>query len=146
MTAIRNRIETWFKNFGLLISRRPWLFLLCSVLAVAAMTFQLPNIRMDTSAEGLLHKQDPSLKTYEAFREQFGRDQMVIIGLNPPEVFNSQFLGKLRDFHNALEQEVPYMDEVTSLINAEHMHGEGDDLIVEDLLESWPQTAAEMQG
>ena len=61
MSNIRNRIEKWFADFGLLVSRRPWLFILVSVFAVMAMVWQLPQIRMDTSAEGLLHKKDPAL-------------------------------------------------------------------------------------
>ena len=144
MKDIRNRIEKWFANFGLLVSRRPWLFILVSVFAVMAMVWQLPQIRMDTSAEGLLHKKDPALLTYETFRRQFGRDQVVILGLEPEEVFNAEFLGTLREFHEALEQEVPYVSEVTSLINAEYIRGEGDDLIVEDLLEDWPEDEIEM--
>lgn len=142
---IRNRIELWFSCFGSIISRRPWFFLAGSVLAVLAMSSQLPRIIMDTSAEGLLHRKDPALVTYEAFRQQFGRDTMVIAALDPGNVFNMAFLEKLREFHSALEQEVPYLDEVNSLINADYIHSEGDELIVEDLLEDLPDNESEMQ-
>lgn len=144
MSNIRNRIEKRFFEFGLLVSRRPWLFIIGSAIAVVAMVWQLPHIMMDTSAEGLLHKEDPILTVYEDFRREFGRDQIVIIGLYPEEVFNSEFLGTLKDLHEALEQEVPYVSEVTSLINAEYIRGEGDDLIVEDLLEDLPEDEEEM--
>ena len=100
---------------------------------------------MDTSAEGLLHKDDPALQKYESFRKQFGREQMVIIGLKPPDVFNSQFLGKLKELHAALMDEVPYIDDINSLVNAEYIYGKDDDLIVEDLLERLPSDTKEMQ-
>lgn len=139
MNNIRDVIEMRFANFGRAVCRRPWLFLLLSILAFLSMAYSIPQIRMDTSAEGLLHREAPSLTVYEEFRRQFGRDQMVIIGLNPEDIFDRTFLDTLRELHSALEEEVPYVDEVTSLINVEHMRGEDDDLIVEDLLEELPR-------
>ncbi len=144
MQDFRNRIEMRFAKFGHLVYRRAWLFLLASAIAVLAMASQLPNIKMDTSAEGLLHKKDPALMTYEAFRQQFGRDQMIIAGLNPKDVFEPRFLKKLKDFHRALEQDVPHVAEVKSLINGDFIYGENDDLIVEDLLEKLPANEKEM--
>jgi len=109
------------------------------------MASHIPSLKMDTSAEGLLHKDDPALQKYESFRKQFGREQMVIIGLKPPDVFDSQFLGKLKELHAALEDEVPYIDDINSLVNAEYIYGNDDDLIVEDLLERMPSDTKEMQ-
>jgi len=108
------------------------------------MVSQLPRIKMDTSAEGLLHKKDPSLVTYEDFRRQFGRDQMVIAGFDPPTVFDLHFLRTLADYHAALEREVPFVDEVTSLVNAEFIHGADDDILVEDLLQDFPDDEKEL--
>ena len=81
------------------------------------MVSQLPRIKMDTSAEGLLHKDDPAMTEYQAFRKQFGREQMMIVGLQPKEVFDIKFLRTLKEFNEALEQEVPYVSKVTSLVN-----------------------------
>ena len=145
MENIRNRIEEWFVRFGNLVGRRPWFFLLGSLLMVIAMTSQLPNIKIDTSGEGLLHKKDPALKTYEEFRGEFGLDKMVIASIDPVDVFDRKFLRTLKEFHLALEKDVTYLDEVTSLINADYIYGEGDDLIVEDLLEKIPQSDKEMR-
>jgi predicted RND superfamily exporter protein len=136
---IRSRIETGFSGFGHLISRRPWLFIIASIVAVAVMSSWIPLLKIDTSAEGLLNKDDSALKRYNSFRRQFGRDQMVIIGLKPLKIFNPRFLRKLKDFHHALENEVPFIDDITSLVNAEYIHGEGDELIVEGLLENLPE-------
>jgi predicted RND superfamily exporter protein len=144
MQNLRDRIELGFSNFGSIVFRRPWLFLLGSVMVVLAMGSQLPNITMDTSAEGLLHKADPALTTYNAFRKQFGRDTMAVAAIDSEELFSIEVLGKLREFHAALEQEVPHLDEVTSLVNADYIHGEADDLIVEGLLENLPEGKAGM--
>ena len=109
------------------------------------MVSQLQYIIVDTSAEGLLHKKDPALVTYESFRQQFGRDTMAIAAIDPGNVFDTAFLRRLQEFHSALEKEVPFLDEVISLVNADHIYGEGHDLIVEDLLENLPENEAEMK-
>ncbi len=142
---IRSRIETGFSEFGLLVSRRPWLFIIASILVVAMTASQIPSLVMDTSAEGLLHKDDPALKQYESFRRQFGREQMVIIGLKPADVFDVKFISTLKDFHHTLEKEVPHVDEITSLVNAEYIYGRDDELIVEELLERVPEDETAMK-
>ncbi|MEN8256236.1 MAG: MMPL family transporter [Thermodesulfobacteriota bacterium] len=145
MTDIRDRMESWFGSFGRLLFKRAWWFLFLSVLATGAMVSQLPTIRMDTSAEGLLHKEDPALKTYQDFRQQFGRDETVIIGLRPDTIFDLNFLAKLKEFHWALENEVPNVSKVDSLANATYIQGQRDDLIVEDLLAHLPANGEELR-
>ena len=60
-----------------------------------------------------------------------------------PDVFSAESLEWLRALHEALETEVPYVDEVRSLVNARDTRGEGDTLVVGELMESWPATDAE---
>ncbi len=105
---------------------------------------QLPKITIDTSNEGFLHKNDPILLDYNEFRNQFGRDETVVVAIQTSNVFNLAFLEKLRQIHEALESEVPYIDEITSLINARNTRGLADTLIVEDLMEEWPQSSADL--
>ena len=49
---------------------------------VAVFIPQVPRITLDFSTEGFLHKKDPSLLMYNAFRDQFGRDEVVIIAIH----------------------------------------------------------------
>jgi predicted RND superfamily exporter protein len=62
----------------------------------------------------------------------------------PPEVFDLGFLQRLRELHEALERDVPYVAEVTSLLNVRNTRGEGDTLVVEDLFETWPSSQSEL--
>jgi predicted RND superfamily exporter protein len=102
---------------------------------------QLPKLTSDNSNDVFFRADDPVLLEYDRFREQFGRDEMVIAAVRPPEVFDAAFLSKLKEFHTALEEEVPYLREVTSLVNVRDTRGEKDELIVEDLLKEIPQNA-----
>ncbi|PCI24525.1 MAG: RND transporter, partial [SAR324 cluster bacterium] len=53
--------------------------------------------------------------------------------------FDLSFLENLRSLHLELENNVPYLDDVQSLINVTSIRGEEGELIVEELLEQWPE-------
>jgi hypothetical protein len=56
-------------------------------------------------------------------------------------VFEQRFLERLRALHEALEERVPHLEEVTSLVNARDTRAVGDLLLVEDFLDPWPEDA-----
>jgi predicted RND superfamily exporter protein len=146
MNNIRNRIELQFAAFARTIYRHRLKTILLMMIAIGALLSRLPTIVIDTSTESFLHKQDPALLTYNDFRDQFGRDEVVIVALKPKQVFDVNFLKTLAGLHAELEDNVPYLDDITSLINARNTRGEGDLLIVEDLLENWPETDDQLQA
>ena len=51
---------------------------------------------------------------------------------------------KLKAFHQELEETVPHLDEVRSLVNVTSMRGEEGELIIEELMEDWPETEEEI--
>ncbi|MBW1895084.1 MAG: MMPL family transporter [Deltaproteobacteria bacterium] len=146
MSGIRNRIETWFENLAVIIFDNRYKTLFVMLAIVSAFASQLPKITLDTTMEGFLHKDDPSLVDYEAFKDQFGRDQMLVIALSPPDVFDMDFLAGLKKLHDELIEKVPHLEDITSLINARNTYGENDVLIVDDLLENWPQTPEDLEA
>lgn len=144
MAGLRDRIEHGFSILADRVYTHRIKTLLFFLLFAAAFVSQLPKIGVDTSTEGFLHEDDPALSAYEAFRDQFGRDEVIIIALKPRAVFAFDFLSRLQKLHRDLEDNLPYLDEVTSLVNARDTRGEADALIVEDLLQTWPETSEEL--
>ncbi|MES9856632.1 MAG: efflux RND transporter permease subunit [Sedimenticola sp.] len=144
-TAIRHKIETGFERFGHLVYHNHWKVLLLAALFIAGLVSQLPKLTMDTSTEGFLHDDDPTLLQYNEFREQFGRDELVIIAIESEAVFDLTFLKKLKALHGQLESDLPYLDDITSLINARNTRGAEGQLIVEELLENWPENETALQ-
>ena len=144
MSQIRNRIEESFERLGYFLYQNPFKALLTVFVCIGVLSLQIPKITVDTSIEGALHKNDPYRLDYDAFRNQFGQDEMIMIGIKSPEIFNADFLSKLKSFHEDLENEVPHIQEVNSLINARNTRGEGDELIVGELLEDWPEQDIDM--
>ena len=100
------------------------------LLIVVFLASQLPSIQFDTSTESFFEKDDPTLLEYDAFREQFGRDEIVLALIHPKDVFEITFLEKLKAFHQELEETVPYLDEVRSLVNITSMRGEEGDILL----------------
>ena len=95
MSKIRKKIERWFESFSLFICRYRWWTLVVMLGLVGGLGSQLPQITFDTSNESFLHPDDPTLMAYNEFRRQFGRDDLIIIAIEPENVFNQKFLKKL---------------------------------------------------
>ena len=144
--TVRARLDLAFANLGHAIGRRPKLTIVIMLLLIAAPASQLPNATFDTSTEAFLHPDDPTLLVYNEFRDQFGRDEIIIVSLRPKAIFDLEFLEMLREIHDRIEEEVPYLDEVTSLVNARATRGSEGELIVEGLLEEWPETPEQLRA
>ena len=127
-----------------------WIFenckktLLLTLLGVVALGSQLPSLTLDTSTEGFLHKSDQMRVDYDAFRDQFGRDEKIILAVKTSNVFNIDFLTKLDALHRELEQQLPHIQDVNSLINARNTYGSGGSLVVEPMIEVLPGNQQEL--
>jgi predicted RND superfamily exporter protein len=112
-------------------------------LCTALLGWQLQHLKFDTSNEGFLHDDDPYLKTYNQFREEFGRDDFLVLAVYSETLYSSEVLEKLRALHEDLLDSVPFLEDITSLINIRNVRGEGDTLLVDDLLPRSPTTPGE---
>lgn len=136
----RDRIDLGLERWGRLMVRRRWLVLVLALFFLVCMASFLPHMRVENASQSYLHDDNPASIRYEAFCDQFGQDDQIVVAITPPDVFEPRFLESLRDLHAALEEELPHVTEVNSLVNARRTRGEGDMLIVEDLLDDWPTT------
>lgn len=141
---MHQRLEQWMAKFGLFLHDNPIKVILFILLILAFPISNLPKVTMDTSTEGFMHENDPVLLDYNAFREQFGRDERIGIAIRSDHIFSLAFLTTLKALHQELEAKVPYLEEVTSLYNVRNTRGETDKLYTDDLLEPFPTTQAEV--
>ena len=146
MSKIRAAIDLRFEGLGIWAFRWRWLILVIVLGLTAFMVSRLPHTTFDMSTEAFLHEDDPSIIRYNEYRDQFGRDEMIMIAIKPKNVFDIDFLSTLEAFHTELEYNVPYLNDITSLINARRTTGTEGELIVEDLLEEMPETEEQMEA
>ena len=139
MKQMIQKFESEFENLGRWIHAHPKRVILVMLLFLGSLASNIPSIEVDTSTEAFFSKKDQTRMDYDGFREQFGRDEIVLALIHPKNVFDLEFLEKLKAFHEDLEEEVPNLDEVQSLVNVTSMRGEDGELIIEELMEDWPE-------
>lgn len=139
MQAVRAKIEKGFENLTRKIYRNRFKTLFVMFLLIGYLGSLISNISIDTSTEEMLHKNDPSRIEYNKFKDQFGNSEYSIIMVKAPAIFTPEFLTKFKALHIELEESVPHLHEVTSLINVRSTRGDGDTLLVDDLLKDWPE-------
>ncbi len=144
MRTIRQPATLLFADVSRTVYRNPIKAIFLVLFVTLPFLLQLARITVDTTNESFFAEDDPVLVDYNVFRNQFGRDEYIIVAITPPEIFDRNFLHKLRRLHKELEEKLPYVEEIDSLINARNTRGEGELLIVEDLVENIPETEAEM--
>jgi predicted RND superfamily exporter protein len=143
--TLRDRIDRAFEAWGHTVYARRYLVLGLCLLFLATMATFLPDMRAENSSQSYLHSADPASLEYEEFQRRFGQDDRILIAIESPEIFDLAFLERLRAFHDELEAVLPHVREVTSLVNVRQTRGEDDALIVEDLMEDWPETAEALE-
>ena len=133
-----NFLSRAFKRWAELTFDHPLIAIVscCIVLIVAAL--QAQHIGVDMSTEAMLRKNDPARVAYSEFRQQFGREDAIIIAIASPDGLNQTLLQQIDTLQQTLANEVAYVDKITSLINARYTYGDDDELVVEDLLENFP--------
>ncbi|MEM7410002.1 MAG: MMPL family transporter [Myxococcota bacterium] len=141
--GFRSRIDAGIAAWSLWVVHHPWRVIFVCALFSAFWIAQLPGLRVDNSSEAFLHEDDTERARYDRFKEQFDREDRVLVLLGADDVFAPDFAAWLREVHRAIEAEVPYVEEVLSLVNARNTRGEGDELIVEELMEDWPSSPAD---
>jgi len=137
MKNFTRSLENGFRGWGVIATNHPLKTILAIIVLTVIIASNLKYITIDTSTEGLFHSDDPALLLYEDFRDHFGRDERIILAVLPPDVFTESFLKKFVKFHQALEEKVPNLISIDSLVNARSTIGTEDALLVTDLMEEF---------
>ncbi len=122
-----------------LVTQHPKWVIFTLLLLLFSFSAKIIDIKFDTSTRGYLKADHSSILEYDEFRDIFGRDEFIVVAIEHDNIFSFEFLKQLNTLHENLYQALDHIKDVDSLINARHIYGEEDDLIVEDLFESWPE-------
>jgi predicted RND superfamily exporter protein len=117
--------------------------MLVAVLVVGLLSLFLPRLSIVTTLESSFSTRNQSIQDYQKFRDQFGRDEQIILLVKSEDIFSPDFLARLRQFHEDLENTLPLVSEVNSLINAPYIEKNDEKLTTTVFLDGLPQTEDE---
>ncbi len=123
MKKLNNSISRAFQNLASLIYKNPYISIIIVTIFSILLIAPVYRISLDASTVSILHSSDPALKTYNEFRERFGTDNFIIVAVESPDIFSLDFIKKFRALHRELRNNVPYLEDVTSLSNIRYIKG-----------------------
>jgi predicted RND superfamily exporter protein len=138
------RLSGFFERLGGWSYDHRWTVLSICVLVVAGSFFLASRTRYDNSFEAYFARDDPAYTAYLQYRDDFGSDEVSYLLYEAPGYphgpWNLEVMRKIARLTEALEEEVPFVQEVTSLVNVEFIEGVPDGLEIYDLLEEFPES------
>ena len=79
----------------------PWLVLLILFGITALAVYQIPHLKQDPSAEGLMVENDPARFIYEDTLDTFGTDKIGIVFVQDQLLFTPEKLCRLDNSHRS---------------------------------------------
>ncbi len=140
-------INKFFEKAGAWQLRFRWriLAILCAVSALCLAG--LPKFKMASDDEAWFEDWEQVKVDSDQFKEIFGSDDAIMVMVRADDVFKPEVLQGIERLGKRLEQEVPYADEVTSLMTAEIPIGTEDSIEIKNPFESGiPSDPAELEA
>ncbi len=143
-SSSNNSLSRFFYHWARICYDNAKITVAISFLIILGVGSQAAKIKMDISTEAMLRADDPVRLNYQEFRKTFGREDVIVISIPTGGSINKELLADVYRLQNEIEDQVPYVSKITSLLNARYTYGETseygeeDELIVEDLLEGYP--------
>jgi predicted RND superfamily exporter protein len=126
--------------------KQPWIIVAVIAAITVFFAFQLPRAELDNNIVHFMPEDNPARLTVRHLDETFGERVVIFIGLERPygTVFDRDFLMRIRDFTQAAEN-IELVKDIDSIISTQYISGEGDSIIVSDLVpEDFSGTAEEI--
>ncbi len=138
------RLSEYFEDIGGWSYDHRWWVLLGSFLLFGIAGLCASRAHVDMTFASFFEESDPTYSAYQQFRDEFGSDETAYILYEVPESefgpFDIEVMRKIDHLTQALEEEVPFLSEVTSLTNVEYMEGLPDGIRVYGLLDDFPES------
>jgi predicted RND superfamily exporter protein len=138
------RLSALFGQIGAWSFDHRWVVFAACLLILGASVVLASRARFDNSFEAYFNKGDPVYADYQEYRDSFGSDEIAYILYEAPGrphgAFDLEVMRKIQSLTKALEEEVPFLNEVTSLANVEFVEGVPDGIEIYELLEEFPES------
>lgn len=131
----KRNFNQWIQSFGInvIIGHRYLVLFLIGLLVIAGL-LGMQRIQMDSSNEAFLPADDPLIIKNDQFKEMFGNEEFVYILVESEDVFTYDVLKYVRELSEDIEENLPYVREVTSITNVDIIDSQDNNLIIEELI------------
>lgn len=136
------------ERFAKWVTAHPYLVILMTLILVVAAASGVRLLGFSNDYRLFFSADNPQLQAFEELQRTYTKSNNVVIVIAPDsgDVFSREVLAVVERLTEAAWQ-TPYSTRVDSITNFQHTYAEGDDLIVEQLVEDAPQlTDAEIQA
>ncbi|MGH0031984.1 MAG: efflux RND transporter permease subunit [Myxococcota bacterium] len=141
------RLNAFFAAAGGWCFDHRWLALLACGLVLAGALALSSTARIDNSYDAFFAEDDPAYRAYLQYRDDFGSDEVSYILYEVDAehgVFDLDVMRRIAHLSEALEDEVPFVYEVTSLTTAELVTAVPDGIEIRALWDDPPATQQEL--
>ena len=129
------RINALFQAAGTnVILRYRYVFLALVLAACVAGVQGMGRLRFDSSNESFFPENDDLVLMNDRFKEVFGNEEFLFILVEAEDVFSRETLGYIRSLTEDLRANLPFVNDVVSLTDAEFIEADENTLRVEDLV------------
>lgn len=138
------RLNKGFGALGVWMATHRLIVLALTLAAIAVASYFATTVRIDNSLEAFFDDTDQSYLAYTDYQRDFGPDEVGVLVYHAPSTqhgpFDLEVMRKIMHLTRAIEDEVPFIKEVTSLTNVEFIAATGDFLEIHEIGLDFPKT------
>lgn len=141
-----NMIYDFFENYGKFIIKIRWVVIVAISLVAAGVSFGTLSLKLTSNVADWFSKKSIVNRNKEEFEKQFKNSEFVGLLVKADDVFSYEALSMIDELGNEIKNEVPLIDEVISLTEAEYSYGDEDMIYIDDLIpDEIPRSKEELE-
>ena len=123
-------------SFGKAVVCQRWWIIADAFVFLVATTWGVFFLKATSDNRVFFSEKNPQLKVFEAYEDTYTKDENAFIAAEAKEsdLFTPETLAAIEELTEAAWQ-IPYSRRVDSITNFQHTWAEGDDLVVENLVQ-----------
>ncbi len=141
-----HKADEMFGHLGLWMYGHKLIVLLCTLGLLVIGLYFAGKTRADNSLDSFFDATDTAYNAYITYQDEFGSDEVAYILYTVPNSpygpFDLDAMQRIAQLTEALEYEVPFVRDVTSLSNVEFITADGDFLEIHELALDMPEDQA----
>jgi hypothetical protein len=142
------RMNRFFAHIGTWSFDHRWWVVAAGLLVFVSSMIWASRAHVDMTFDAFFEASDPTYTAYKQYREDYGSDEVSYILYEVPDAehgpFDIEAMRKIAQLTEEIEQQVPFVEKVTSLANVEIMEAVEDGITIHELLLEFPASQREL--